>query len=83
MRCDAADWALAGLALVENATEGNQINRNAVLSTTDAGELVVGLVTLASTLRASLAAAWGIPVEQLDELLRTQFLFTAAIGGAV
>lgn len=77
MRTDAADMALDALALVENSVEDNPVNRAALLKAVDAGELVVGLVTLAGSLRASLAHAWGVTVPELDELLRAQFLTNA------
>ena len=86
MRLDAADAALAGLALVEAAAEDNRVNRENLLDTTDTADLVVGLVVLAATMRASLAAAWGIDTEELGGLLRAQFAFHAeglTFGGAL
>lgn len=70
--------ALDALALVENSVVDNPINRDTILRAVDATDLVVGLVTLAGSLRASLATAWGITVGELDELLRSQFLTNAA-----
>ena len=78
MRADAADWALAGLTLVEHSVDDNRINRESVLGAFDATELVVGLVVLASSLRASLAAAWGISHAELDEKVRAMLLHASA-----
>ena len=73
MPTDPADMALAALALVESSIDDNAINRNVLLDMVDAADLIVGLVTLAASMRCSLAAAWGIDTATLDELLRAHF----------
>lgn len=76
------DGALDGLALVQAAVEGNQINRKAILDNTDTASLVTGLVVVAAALRRSLAVAYGHDdMEGVDAALR-ELLYAAAEGGA-
>lgn len=77
MRTDAADWALAAQALVEASVEGNAANWKNILDTTETSELVIGLVVLAASLRASLAAANGVDKEEIDDVMRAMFFFNA------
>jgi hypothetical protein len=71
---DRGDAALAALALLEASMDGNLINIDAIRATTDGGDLLVGMTLLAGSLRQSLAAAWGVDPEALDELFRDMFL---------
>lgn len=77
----AYDGALAALALVEATVDDNRVNRNNILATTDAGQLVIGFVLLVGGLRESLAAETGSTVEEISELFRS--LYTAASQGAI
>lgn len=78
---DAADAALAALALVEACNEDNEINKQAIIDGTPPADLVLGLVCLASSMRASLAVALQVPLADLDEATRAMFL-SNTIGGA-
>lgn len=75
------DGALDGLALVQAAAEGNEINRKAILANADMAALVTGLCVLVSALRNSLAVAYGNnDLAGVDAALR-ELLYTAAGDG--
>jgi hypothetical protein len=76
---EAYDGALAALALTEASVEDNPVNRNNILATTDAAQLVIGFVVLVGALRSSLAAEAGCTVEEIDDMLRTLYLTAGAL----
>lgn len=77
---EAADAALAALALIDACNTDNEINKKAIIDATGAVELVMGLVVVASSFRAGMAAACGVSLGVVDEMARAMYLHH--VGGA-
>lgn len=72
------DQALAALALMVAKERGNTTDVAAITTSTDPADLIHGLMLIAGAARHGHAAAAGVPITTIDELLRSMYLGASA-----